>query len=308
MTRRWLKGIAYTLGTIASLLVVAASAVYAYSESRFTRTWDAPHPQAAFSQRPDSALVARGEHLVTSFGGCVECHGENLAGRTIIDDPAIGTVAGANLTRGGVGARLTDADFERAIRHGIGHDGRALKVMPSRDYIGMSDVDLAAIVGYIRSRPAVHEAPAPIRVGPVARALFVAGKMPMLNAERIDHATRARSVAAGPTREYGEYVASVGCMGCHGPSLSGGPIDGAPPDWVQAANLTPAGRPGRWTEQDFVRVLRTGVRPDGTPVNKLMPVHLTKNLTDEETHALWLYLKSIPAMPTGARGQVAARE
>lgn len=307
MTRRWLKGIAYSLGIIVSLLAVVAAAVYAWSEFRFNRTWDAPHPVASYAPA-DSARIARGAHLVTSFGGCVECHGENLAGRTIIDDPAIGTVTGANLTRGGVGARLTDADFERAIRHGIGHDGRALKVMPSRDYVAMSDEDLAAIIGYIRSRPAVTVTPPAVRIGPVGRALFVAGKMPILNAERIDHATAARNVAAGPTREYGEYVAAVGCAGCHGPTLSGGPIDGAPPDWVHAANLTPAGRLRAWRERDFVAVLRTGVRPDGTPVNPLMPIHLTKNLTDEETHALWLYLQSIPAMPTGARGQVASRE
>jgi mono/diheme cytochrome c family protein len=248
----------------------------------------------------DSATIARGAHVGQSFGGCVECHGENLAGRMVLDDPAIGRVYGANLTRGkgGIGAMLTDADIVRAVQHGVGRDGRALKVMPSTDYVHLTDGDLAAIVAWVKSRPPVDAAPPAVQVGPVGRALFVAGKLPILHAERIDHVRPATmSVTPGATAEYGKYIAAVGCQGCHGASLAGGPIEGGAPDWPPAANLTPAGALGRWTQGDFMRFLHTGRRPDGSPVGPVMPIRQTSRMTDEEIEALWMYLKTVPAVP-----------
>jgi mono/diheme cytochrome c family protein len=179
--------------------------------------------------------------------------------------------------------------------------------MPSTDYVHLTDDDLAAIVAYVQAAPPVDLAQPPVQVGPVGRALFVAGKLPILHAERIDHGNaKAMLVQAGPTIEYGAYVASVGCKGCHGQSLAGGPIEGGAPDWPQAANLTPAGSLKSWTEADFTQVLRTGKRPDGSTVNPVMPIRLTRNLTDEEIHALWLYLRTLPATPLGGM-QTASR-
>ena len=294
-----IRGLQCFLAGVATLVLIAASAVYGFSEARYRQQY-AVTPRA-LAVTADSAALARGAHLVRSFGGCVECHGQNLAGTKVFDDPAIGRVYGANLTRGrgGVGASLSAADIIRAVTHGVGRGGRPLKVMPSSDYVHLSDSDLSAIVAYVQAAPAVDTAIPAVSVGPVGRALFLAGKLPILHADRIDHAsTQGDVVAVGATREYGAYVASVGCKGCHGATLAGGPIVGGAPDWPQAANLTPAGRLSGWTEAQFTTVLRTGIRPDGAPVNQVMPVRLTKNLTGDEVHALWLYLRSLPATAT----------
>jgi mono/diheme cytochrome c family protein len=306
--RRLLKALQYLAAGAAGLILLAAAAVYGFSEARYRKEFVVTPEAVAIPA--DSVSIARGGHIVQSFGGCVGCHGENLAGKMVIDEPVLGRIYGANLTRGkgGVGAALTDADFVRAIRHGIGPSGRALKVMPSTDYVHFSDEDLADVVAYVRSRPAVDNATPSIRVGPVGRALFVAGKLPILSAEEIDHANPGpAAVTAAPTADYGRYLASIGCEGCHGPSLSGGPIASGAPDWPPAANLTPAGRLKGWSEADFSRVLRTGVRPDGAPVNAVMPWQSTSRLSDDEIHALWLYLRSLPAAPTGALAVTAAR-
>jgi mono/diheme cytochrome c family protein len=305
--KRLLKALQILVAGVATLVLVCAAAVYGFSEARYRKHY-AVTPRAV-ALRADSATLARGAHLVSSFGGCIECHGENLGGKMVIDDPAIGRVYGANLTRGkgGVGSTLTALDIVRAMTHGVGRDGRALKVMPSADYVHLTDDDLGAIVAYVQAAPPVDAAPPPVQVGPVGRALFVAGKLPILHAERIDHGNATgMTVQAGPTVEYGAYVASVGCKGCHGQTLAGGPIEGGAPDWPQAANLTPAGSLARWTEADFTRALRTGRRPDGSTVNPVMPVRLTTHLTDEEIHALWLYLRTLPATPVGGT-QTASR-
>ena len=302
-----LKVAGYLGAGVAALVLIAAAAVYGLSEARYRKHYAVDAP--AIVVPTDSASRARGAHLAQSFGGCVECHGENLAGKVVFDDPPIGRVYGVNLTRGrgGIGALLTDADIVRALRHGVGHNGRALKVMPSSDFASLTETDLAAIVAWVRSRPPVDTTQPPVEVGPVGRALFVAGKLPMLHAERINHLqSSAMTVTPAVTVEYGRYIASVGCQGCHGTSLSGGPIPGGAPDWPPAANLTAAGSVKDWSEAGFANFLRTGVRPNGIPANKVMPIRLTKNLTDDEIRALWLYLKTVPTVPT-AGVQTASR-
>jgi mono/diheme cytochrome c family protein len=298
--RRLLKALGYVAAGVAALILIAAVAVYGFSEARYRKQYAVALRDVTVPT--DSATIARGAHLGQTFGGCVECHGENLAGRKVFDDPAIGRVYGANLTRGrgGIGGELTDADIVRAMQHGVGRDGRPLKVMPSTDYVHLTQSDLLAIVAWVKSRPPVDAAPPKVQVGPVGRALFIAGKLPILHAERIDHARPATMTATpGGTVEYGRYVAAVGCQGCHGVTLAGGPIEGGSPDWPPAANLTPAGAVKGWTEAGFTSFLRTGTRPNGTLVGDVMPIRLTKGLTDEEVHALWLYLQTLPAVPTG---------
>ena len=73
-----------------------------------------------------------------------------------------------------------------------------------------------------------------------------------------------------------------------------------PPDWPPARNLTSAGDLAQWSEADFIRVLQTGTRPDGTKLNPVMPLAFGK-MTDLEHKALWAFLKSLPPVPTGAR-------
>lgn len=229
-----------TTGVVA-VTVLGAATIYGTSEPRMRRHFVVPaHPLAAANATLTSAeLTARGRHLAT-VRGCVDCHGDALGGRVFVDNPAAGRFAGANLTRGGRGAMLTDADWERAVRHGVRRDGTPLIVMPANEFTGMSDEDLAAIVAYARSLPAAHAVQPPTTVEPVLRAFAVAGKT-SLAAEQIDHArAHPARVTAEPSARYGAYLAT-GCTGCHGMGFSGGPIPGGPPDWKPAANLTPAG-------------------------------------------------------------------
>ncbi len=65
-----------------------------------------------------------------------------------------------------------------------------------------------------------------------------------------------------------------------------------PPGTPPSQDLTPSGDPGKWTEADFRKALREGLRPDGTVINPFMPWRLTKLMTDEEIAAVWAYLKT----------------
>jgi len=295
--RKILRGIGYSVAGLVGLVVLAGAATYGLSESRMARTFALT--SLALTPSTDSASLASGARLV-KVKGCVDCHGANLGGSVMIDNAALGRLAAPNLTVGGRGAELEPKDWERAIRHGVRRDGSPLRVMPANEFTGIADDELEAMVGYIRSQPAVATRQPPVRVGPVIRAMFVAHQFDLLPAELIDHSkAHIAHIDAEPTPKYGEYVAA-GCKGCHGPGMSGGKIPGAPPDWKAAANLTPTGI-GRYSESDFIKILRTGTRPDGSMVDTLMPYRLTKEMTDVELKALFSYLKTLPPKEFGNR-------
>ena len=101
------------------------------------------------------------------------------------------------------------------------------------------------------------------------------------------------------TPEYGYYLARLGgCIGCHGSNLAGQRVPGATPDIPPAANLTPSGI-GHYSDADFIRALREGKRPDGSPINPFMPLTATKHLTDDEILAIRAYLRTVPAADGG---------
>jgi hypothetical protein len=54
-----------------------------------------------------------------------------------------------------------------------------------------------------------------------------------------------------------------------------------------------------WTESEFERAMRNGVRPDGSRLYEFMPWQTFRHMTEEELHALWLYLASVPVNAFG---------
>ncbi|MBC7939386.1 MAG: cytochrome c, partial [Chitinophagaceae bacterium] len=216
----------------------------------------------------------------------------------MIDDPKGLYVRTPNVTPHptGVVAAYTEADWVRAIRHGVKPDGRPLFVMPSEDYNRLTDSDLADLVAYIRAMPPLDEPPAEIRLSLLPRLAHGAGLLRDA-AEKIDHRVPpSLPVAVGVTVEHGRYVAQT-CIGCHRGTFEGGPIIGAPPHWPPAADLR--GDAGALRDyapwHQFRQLLRSGTRPDGGTADNAMPRNEHMNNTDIE--AMFLFLKSIDARP-----------
>lgn len=304
--KRALKWAGLGVGGVVVLLVLVVGGAMGFTSSHVNRMYDVqPAPLVRTDSLTGEALVARGTRLLT-VRGCRDCHTPDLGGGMMADDPVIGTLWAANLTSGTGGVApdyRTETDWVRAIRHGVGPDGRPLVFMPAHEFYPIGDNDLAAMLAALRALPPVDREPMKIRTGPLAAMLFMMGKMPLLPAELIDHeAARPTTPAPGATVEYGEYLAT-GCEGCHGHTLSGGKIPGGPPGTPIPANLTPDMETGigTWTQEDFVRLLRTGVRPDGGRVADFMPVNMTKEFTDMELEAIWKYLRTVEPKPFGGR-------
>lgn len=278
----------------------AWAATYLISENRLTETVDVP--REAIQIPSDITSIQRGQHLASAVAACVDCHGPNLAGKVFSDDPSIGRIVPPNLTRGrgGVGATLTDADFVRAIRHGVDPSGRQLLIMPSDQYYHFGDADLGDIIAYVRSIPAIDTSLPRNEIRYLGRVLFALGQLPLQPATTIDHfAPRPVAPRASVTPEYGQYLSdTAGCPSCHGPGFSGGKIPQAPPNTIPAPNITSAGL-GGWSDADFIKVMRTGVRPDGRVLNTFMPWPYFAQMTDDELRAIWRFLQALPPRPTG---------
>jgi mono/diheme cytochrome c family protein len=300
--KRALRFVAVGALVLVGALALIASGVYGVSEYRIGKTFELPSSDLVMHN--DAETIALGRHIAVTRG-CTDCHGADLRGTTIIDDPLAGRISGTNLTRGkgGMGDHYTDQELATAIRHGIRPNGKALLFMPSHEFYPLSDEDVGALVAFIRSVEPIDHQPPKHRVGPLARALFLAGQMPLVAAELIDHkGARPAAPPAGPTAEYGAYLAT-GCIGCHGPTYSGGKIPGTPPSFPIVRNITPDRETGigAWTEADFFRAMREGKRPDGSDLDPFMPVENTRQMTDDEIRAIWYFLNTLPPKPHGNR-------
>jgi mono/diheme cytochrome c family protein len=299
--RNIFKWLGIVLGSLVGLILLVVLGLYAITSIRLNKTYSVQAETIAIPSDPES--IELGKHVAV-IRMCTECHGSDLSGRVFLDEPVIGRISTTNLTsgKGGVGGELSDADWVRAIRHGVGPNGKPLLIMPAGEFFYLSDADLGAVIAYVKSLPPVDNEQPANKIGPLFRVAMTFMDVVTLPAEVIDH-TAPRPIApeVGATVEYGEYLA-VTCTGCHGPGFSGGLIPLAPPEYPPALNLTPGGELQGWTEEMFITTMRTGVTPSGHQLkNEYMPWMYFGQMTDEELKALFLFLRSLPATEQGNR-------
>jgi mono/diheme cytochrome c family protein len=119
----------------------------------------------------------------------------------------------------------------------------------------------------------------------------------------------AAQSAAGDAKR-GEYLVSAGgCLGCHTAQgkdavpFAGGRELKTPFGTFYGPNITPHPQAGigRWTEADFIRALREGVRPDGAHYFPAFPYPSYTKITDADLRDLWAYLRTLPPHPQANR-------
>ncbi len=244
----------------------------------------------------DSGALRIGRKWVNSI--CAECHGSDLGGNTVIEDPMIGRLYAPNLTSGvgGIGY-LNNDNWLAALRHGISATGRPLLLMPSMEYTNMRKEDIGGIIAYLKTLPPVDRVNKESTFKPIAKFLLSAGVFGKLfGADVIDHNAPIPENRKHETLENrGEYLTEIiGCKGCHGESLSG-KYTGDPISPL-ASNLTPSGNFSKWTFNDFYSFIHTGRTPEGkTVINRYMPWRAYSRLPDSELEAIYAYLKSLDA-------------
>jgi len=290
------KWIGIILGILIGLVIVFAGVMFFRGNSQLTKTYQVQ--PAAIVIPEDSEAIDRGAYLYAA--SCAGCHGDDLGGKAILDDPVIGYLPAPNLTagQGGVGSHYSDMDFVRAVRHGVTPDGRGLMIMPAKAYWHFSADDLGAIIAFVKSALPVDNDPGEKALAPFGKILLAAGAFgDAIAAEILDHnAPLPVAPERGPTTTYGEYMIKTGdCATCHGADLAGAqsPEPGSP----FSSNLTPGGVLTIWSAEDFIETMHTGVTPYGRQLDgNFMPYEDYGRLTDDDLTAMFLYLQTLPAI------------
>lgn len=287
-----LRWSAYAFGSLLFLLVAALVSINASFKSKKNQIYKTGDIAIWEIDRSTKA-VSEGGRLVT-FRGCIDCHGKDLGGKIMINDPAIGTVIAPNITKGagGLPADWSMTDWVRALKHGVNRQGNSLLIMPSYETAKLSQQDMGAIIAYVEQVAPVNKTWEQSSFGYLGKLLSILDELPTFVATKLDHqAALIPSVEARPEAAYGAYLA-VSCTGCHKADFKGGkhPVPGMP----EVPNITSKGVMAQHQLDSFDRFMRTGKNHKGRQVEPAaMPWPLATVLTAVEMEALYLYLKSL---------------
>jgi mono/diheme cytochrome c family protein len=304
------RGVAYVV--LGMAVVLAGGALYVQSAG--IPTYTPGRVEFAVDVTPDR--VARGKRTTVML--CAGCHKDPrtgaLTGSLMADaPPQFGVIYSQNITQDreyGIGD-WTDAELAYLIRTGIGRDGRYTPPWMLKLPL-LADEDLKDVIAFLRSQdPLVR--PAHVEDRP-PQPSFLTKLLTRTVFKPLPYP--AGPIVAPPVSDrvtYGRYlmVAKLDCYGCHSrdfatvdalvPEASQGFLGGGngmrdrEGHVVYTANLTPdATGLGGWSEEDFRRTLKLGLRPDGRPLRS--PMTAVADLTDEEISAMWAYLRTVPAI------------
>ncbi|HLP19828.1 MAG TPA: c-type cytochrome [Chitinophagales bacterium] len=283
---------------------------------RYDRTFEEPYPDIHAST--DSAVIARGKYLAYGPAHCAVCHttakdslalenGEYVpmsGGRLF--NMEIGKQYTANLTpdnETGIG-NVPDSVLARTLRYGVNRHGHA--IIPFMPYKDLSDMDLTALLSYLRSQPPVKNKVPAVEYNFMGKAV-----MAFLLKPEVPTTPPPYSVQMDTTAEYGKYLAynMANCRGCHtnrdmktgefiGLDFAGGmkmPCDYnknkvyCPPNLTTDAETSPI---ANWTYEQFRDRFKTGALIPGSH----MPWTMFNRMNETDMKAVYKYLHSLPAI------------
>lgn len=305
--KKALKVLGMLLGVV--ILAIAGFATFIYLDWPVKKT----PGSITVDAKPTPERLARGKKLVGMR--CAGCHYDQntgaLTGIQMRDaPPAFGELYTHNITghpQKGLG-RYSDGELAYLLRTGIRKDGNFTGPMMASPHLG--DEDLSSIIAFLRSddpwvasrdiddrqtkpgmllKVLMHLAwkPMPVPKGPIA--------IPALT----DKIAYGKYVAHGLGDCFACHSADFKSMNLEEPEKSGGYMGGgnqmrdASGRDIFTANITPDDTGiGKWTEDEFVRAVRMGIRKDGRALR--YPMITFAELSEDEVRALYAYLMTVP--------------
>jgi mono/diheme cytochrome c family protein len=301
------------LGSILGLVVLAVAGAALYIQASGLPYY--PRPTLVLEVKATPERVERGARLAKML--CVGCHYDPatrvLSGKRMVDaPPQFGVIYSANITRDrdhGI-ASWTDGEIAYLLRTGVRRDGRYVPPYMAK-LPHASDEDLLSIIAFLRSDdPLVAPNPAPTRVPEVT---FLTKLLSRVAFKPFPYPSKPiMAPDPGDAVAYGRYLTDglLDCYSCHSadfktndyfnPPKSAGYYGGgnalldASGRPIYSANVTPDPETGigSWTEEQFLRALKGGFRPSGTPI--LYPMQIFVEMSDAEARAVFAYLKTVP--------------
>lgn len=304
------KALRYLL-IIIGIVLVAAGCFAAFVAIRGIPSYKAEKVDVKVFSTPER--IERGRQLSAML--CNDCHmnpnTNKLTGRRMDEVKQFGAVYSRNITKDpqhGIG-KWTDGELTYLLRTGVKPDGAFLPVMAKLQK--MSDEDLQSIIAFLHSDNAWVQPDNTVQ--PESKYSFLTKFLTTIKA--IQPMPYYKSVPEPDTTnpvKWGEYVAlyRVECYTCHSadfttddfinPEKSKGFFGGGNkftmPEGgtIYSRNLTMDEETGigKWTEEDFIKAVKTGIVPNGPALRP--PMKPYTYLSDGEVKAIHAYLKTIP--------------
>jgi mono/diheme cytochrome c family protein len=311
-----MKKLLKILGIVLGILVLAVIVFVIYISVRGTGTYAVNVPDIPKVEITPERVV-RGEKIAAML--CRNCHFNvetgKLTGRLLQEAPQFGKIYPRNITHDpevGIG-NWSDAEIIYFIRTGINpKSGKFIPpYMPKLMHI--SDEDLRSVVAYLRSdRPEVQ---ADKSEYPESEPSFLSKFLSLVAFHPYKYPEKE---IPGPDTtnqlELGKYLAlyQIECFTCHSKDFKtmdvgvpensegffggGNLMIGSDGKEVTTLNITPDEETGigKWTEDEFVKALKSGIVPNGPALRNPMIPYLM--LTDEEAKAIYAYLRTVPKL------------
>ncbi len=303
--------------SVLALAGLAASAIRPVPPGPNPATPDGLMMQPIADTVPNAAQIRRGQYLV-AVGDCASCHtrpgGPPLAGGLGLNTP-FGVIYSPNLTSDantGIGAWTGD-QFYRAMHEGIGAHGENLyPALPYPWFTHVSRADDDAILAYLKYTQPVRYSPPANKLPFPLNIRFMVKAWNLLFFKPAGFQTDARQSAEWNRGAY--IVNGLGhCGDCHTPKnllgadkahsyLQGGNLE----NWV-APDLTgnPHAGLGGWSVDDITEYLKTGRNAHAGAGGSMAEAvsYSTSLMTDQDRHAIAVYLKTLAPSPDPAMAQ-----
>lgn len=284
-----MRAILIVIGALLALPALGLGGIYLISEAKLRDVtlgadFDYPIPE-------DAASIERGRYIARTRG-CFGCHGQQLEGRDFSEEWGdwIERAIAPNLA---AYAKTYDAaTMERAVRQGVGANGKALMAMPSYNFARLTDEDTVALIAFLESAPVVENDLPAAKLGWQLRGVLAVGADRHMNAWVQDVPGLNVDAAAEPALARGEYLAMTTCNECHGLDLRGQSLfeGNYTPDLAIVAS---------YSRNDFEKLITTGVALGGREIELMALVGADRftALDKDEVDDLYAFLKTLANKP-----------
>ena len=308
-----MKKVLKILGIIIGLLLLIIIGIALYVNIAGIPSYENRAPEE-YPVETDSASVAEGARMATML--CANCHRASdgtLGGGEMKDAPQFGKLFAPNITRHPEASKLmpySPGELVYLLRTGIKRDGSYAPPYMAKIPL-LSEEDMKDLIAFLYSdHPMLRPSD---KVQPPCEPSFLTKALTRFLIKPLPYPTEAvPEPDKSNTIEYGRYlsVAKFDCFQCHsadfksndpmvpensiGYFAGGNPLLDLDGNLILSPNLTMDGETGlgKWTEEQFITAVKTGIRPHGKPANKY-PMATYPNLYDEEAKAIWAYLNTL---------------
>ena len=280
--KKFLKWTGFVVVGVVAVALAAFAWLYLASERVLARKYTATDP-VSLTIPGEPTEISEGRRIA-QLAGCLHCHGDNLTGGVVDDIPNFVRLVAPNIST--LLPAYSDAQLATMLRKGVKPDGHSVLFMPSEMFRHLGDADLARLIAWLRTMPAIPEG-----VEEKTRIRII-GRLILANGDYQPGALAIESLPAAVNTfdandpvSHGRYLTMNFCSECHGQDLQGfAPINA--PALAVAKGYSP---------EQFTRLMHDGVALGNRELKLMGPTSRARfaNLTPDETAAVHAFLRTL---------------